>query len=63
MLISPSSTPMGKTEVSPQALHTRHAATPYLGATLRGKVVATYLRGRVVYEMGRFTDAPFGHEV
>jgi allantoinase len=55
--------PDGWTEVSAEALHTRHASTPYLGATLRGKVVATYLRGRVVYDMGRFADAPFGQEV
>jgi len=30
-------------------LHTRHAISPYVGETLRGRVEATYLRGEPVY--------------
>jgi allantoinase len=49
-------------------LHTRHAASPYVGETLKGRVEATYLRGEPVYERGRMDEAvkfapiPGGHE-
>ena len=55
--------PYAQIEVSRDALYTRHAVTPYLGEKLRGKVVATYLRGQFVYEQGTFADVPFGQEV
>jgi allantoinase len=38
--------------VRPEALWTRHRITPYLGRTLRGRVRATYLRGRRVFARG-----------
>jgi dihydroorotase-like cyclic amidohydrolase len=31
------------------ALAQRHKRTPYAGRRLRGRVIATYARGRVVY--------------
>jgi allantoinase len=45
--------------VDPRRLHHRHPLTPYAGRELRGRVVRTYLRGRCVYEEGRFA-APEG---
>ena len=51
------------TEVSAEILHTRHAITPYMGERLRGKVVATHLRGSAVYADGALIEAPFGNEI
>jgi allantoinase len=44
-------------------LHFRHPVSPYLGETLRGKVLATYLRGEAVFEEGEFAAAPLGREL
>ena len=49
--------------VDPAKLHHRHPLTPYAGRVLKGKVEATYLRGRKVYENGRFFGAPGGEIV
>jgi allantoinase len=49
--------------VTPDKLHYRHAISPYMGATLRGAVKATYLRGEPVYRDGTFTPTPSGREV
>jgi allantoinase len=35
--------------VDEQRLHQRHKRTPYAGLTLRGRVIETHARGRVVY--------------
>ena len=35
--------------VEEQRLHQRHKRTPYAGLTLRGRVIETYARGRLVY--------------
>lgn len=35
-------------------LHFRHPVTPYLGRTVRGKIVKTIVRGRTVFEGGTF---------
>jgi allantoinase len=51
--------------VSPAAaevLH-RHPLTPYEGRPLKGRVVATLLRGEAVYEDGRFPGSPGGRQV
>ncbi len=37
-------------DVDPEALHQRHKVTPYAGRSLRGRVVATYVRGTKVYD-------------
>jgi allantoinase len=49
--------------VDTERLHHRHKATPYAGRTLRGRVDATFLRGRKVYESARFADAPSGRAI
>jgi allantoinase len=46
--------------VVPGLLWHRHKATPYEGRQLRGQVERTYLRGRKVFEVGRFLDGPGG---
>ena len=52
-------------EVTVQAgqLQTRHAISPYVGAHVRGRVVATYLRGQPVWRDGTFGDGPCGREI
>ncbi len=45
--------------VAPERLYFRHPISPYLGRELRGEVLATWLRGRKVYEGGAF-EAPRG---
>jgi allantoinase len=46
--------------VEPARLHHRHPLTPYAGRVLKGRVEATYLRGRKVYGDGRFFGPPRG---
>jgi allantoinase len=41
--------PDGEVTVTRDMLLHRHAVTPYLGATLRGSVEATYVRGALAY--------------
>ena len=41
------------TTVTTESVHHRHKVTPYLGETLRGAVVATYLRGTRIAEHGK----------
>jgi len=52
--------PAEKWTLTAQDLHTRHAISPYIGQQLTGKVQATWLRGQLVYENGRFPSAPRG---
>jgi len=54
--------PEAETVISGEGLHTRHAVSPYVGERLRGKVLATYLRGRAVFREGTFVGEPFGAE-
>ncbi len=44
-------------------LRQRHPITPYAGMTLRGAVRQTFVRGRCVYENGRFAERPEGQWV
>jgi allantoinase len=46
-----------------EALHTRHAISPYLGERLRGMVRATYLRGEAVFSANGFTTLPQGRKL
>jgi allantoinase len=46
--------------VSPDLLYHRHKPTPYEGRRLRGRVAKTFLRGRKVYDAGRFAAGPNG---
>jgi allantoinase len=43
--------------VDATALHHRHAVTPYAGMRLRGRVQTTILRGRTIFDRGRFGTA------
>jgi allantoinase len=46
--------------VRPRMLHHRHKLTPYMGHWLRGEVEATFLRGEMIYDRGRFLGTPRG---
>ena len=52
--------PEASGRVDPQRLHHRHKLTPYAGRTLKGHVVATYLKGEKIYERGQFLSAAAG---
>ena len=47
-------------EVAGTAIHHRHKLTPYLGRTLHGVVLKTWLRGRPVFSAGCFEGVPQG---
>jgi allantoinase len=49
-----------RTTVTPASIQHRHRVTPYAGETLRGAVMATYLRGRRVAEDGRVVATDLG---
>jgi allantoinase len=49
--------------VTPERLHYRHAISPYMGETLKGVVIATYLRGEPVYHAGEFIPGARGREL
>jgi allantoinase len=46
--------------VAPEKLHQRHKITPYAGRELKGRVLATWLRGRKIYDDGEFAAIPLG---
>ena len=46
--------------VRPKILHHRHKLTPYAGQSLQGEVEATFLRGEMIYDCGRFLGTPRG---
>jgi allantoinase len=46
--------------VAPAMIEHRHKVTPYAGEVLQGAVRATWVRGRCVYDGGRFGDRPEG---
>jgi allantoinase len=48
--------------VTRDVLHYRHAISPYMGETLRGRVKATYLRGEPVFAEGQFPGRNRGRE-
>jgi allantoinase len=55
--------PEAELTVTPGMLHHRHKVTPYEGQTVRGRVEMTFLRGRRIYDAGRFGDAPSGRTI
>jgi allantoinase len=55
--------PDAQFEVTSSNLHTRHPISPYVGETLRGKVIATWVRGLEVFRDGSFTGIREGQEV
>lgn len=46
--------------VRPKMLQHRHKLTPYANHSLHGVVEATFLRGEMIYDQGRFPGAPSG---
>ena len=50
-----------KFRVDAAQLHHRHKVTPYAGRELSGRVEATFLRGRKIFECGEFSAGPVGH--
>ena len=46
--------------VTPETVHHRHKITPYAGETLRGAVLATYLRGECIAARGRTIATDLG---
>ncbi|MEW5926162.1 MAG: allantoinase AllB [Gemmatimonadota bacterium] len=52
--------PDAETRVEPGTLHHRHPLTPYAGGVFAGAVRATYVRGTLVYDRGRFLPEPAG---
>ena len=48
-------------KVAASSLHHRHKITPYDGEVLHGVVQKTFLRGRLIYDVGHFVDEPPGH--
>jgi len=49
-------------KVTADDLHFRHKISPYLGATLHGRVRETWLRGDLIFRDGKFDGAPRGRE-
>jgi allantoinase len=52
--------PTRETHVTPESLHYRHKHSPYVGCTLRGKIVRTFLRGRTIWNDGQLMGGPTG---
>jgi allantoinase len=46
--------------VEPSIIEHRHKLTPYAGMTLNGVVETVYLRGKKIYDHGRFASRPSG---
>jgi allantoinase len=46
--------------VEPKIIYHRHQLTPYAGRLFQGKVQSTFLRGRKVYDGGKFIGEPAG---
>jgi allantoinase len=53
--------PGAKFRVDAAQLQHRHKVTPYEGRELSGRVEATFLRGRKIFERGEFAAGPVGH--
>jgi allantoinase len=49
-----------ETVVAPEKIEHRHKVTPYAGESLRGAVLATYLRGECVAQNGRVVASELG---
>jgi allantoinase len=49
--------------VAKEDLLYRHPQSPYVGRTLRGKVLRTFLRGRAIFQDGKIVAKPSGNLV
>ena len=52
--------PEAEWRIEPDTLYPRHKLTPYAGRVVKGIVETTYLKGRKIYERGRFLSTPRG---
>jgi allantoinase len=52
--------PEASTTVTAESLHYRHRHSPYVGRTLRGRIVRTILRGRTICLDGQIVGEPRG---
>jgi len=50
-------------QITRDNLHTRHLISPYIGEQLQGKVIATYVRGKAVFENTKFNKELLGIEI
>jgi allantoinase len=50
-------------QITSESLHYRHRQSPYVGRTLRSRVVATFLRGQRIFENGNVFAEPAGRLV
>jgi allantoinase len=55
--------PTAESVLDAAALHSKHNVSPYHGWPLVGSVIATYLRGRLVFEKGDIIGTPTGRQV
>lgn len=55
--------PEARVTVTVDALHARHRISPYVGEMLRGKVLATFVRGEAVFDNGVFATDRLGIEL
>ncbi len=46
--------------IEPERIFHRHKLTPYAGRQFRGTIRATFLRGQLVYDRGKFVEGPNG---
>jgi len=53
--------PEAQFTVEPSLIHHRHKVTPYEAHTFSGVVEMTFLRGKKIYEKGRFLEEPNGN--
>src|ERR1044072_5296133 len=53
--------PNDQFKVAASSLHHRHKITPYEGEVLNGVIQKTFLRGRLIYDVGHFVAKPPGH--
>ena len=53
-------TPEKRFVVRTKLIQHRHKLTPYLNMQLRAAVEATFLRGEMIYDRGRFLGTPQG---
>ena len=51
----------GTTEITADSLHYRHRHSPYVGRTLKSRVLRTILRGQTAMLDGRIVSTPRGH--
>jgi allantoinase len=52
--------PSASWTITPESTFHRHKGSPYQGRTLSGKIIKTYLRGKLIFDQGRFPEPASG---